>query len=114
PKRRFVAMPQYFRSWGTSASPAPPRRPDRRRRRCWRSPSCRSPRRPCAAVAPRLAFLLAAPAPILASRIDWHPTNVHLRFLQLLRAEARRVAGGGRGPARGGGRTSRARGRTVA
>jgi LysR family transcriptional regulator of gallate degradation len=32
----------------------------------------------------------------VASRIDWHPTNVHLRFLQLLRAEARRVAGGGR------------------
>ena len=31
----------------------------------------------------------------VASRIDWHPTNVHLRFLQLLRAEARRVAGGG-------------------
>jgi hypothetical protein len=32
----------------------------------------------------------------VASRIDWHPTQVHLRFLQLLRAEARRVAGGGR------------------
>jgi hypothetical protein len=32
----------------------------------------------------------------IASRIDWHPTQVHLRFLQLLRAEARRVAGGGR------------------
>jgi DNA-binding transcriptional LysR family regulator len=31
----------------------------------------------------------------VASRIDWHPTNVHLRFLQLLRAEARRLAGGG-------------------
>jgi DNA-binding transcriptional LysR family regulator len=30
----------------------------------------------------------------VASRIDWHPTNVHLRFLQLLRAEARKVAGG--------------------
>jgi hypothetical protein len=29
----------------------------------------------------------------VASRIDWHPTNVHLRFLQLLRGEARRVAG---------------------
>lgn len=26
----------------------------------------------------------------VASRIDWHPTNVHLRFLQLLRTEARR------------------------
>jgi DNA-binding transcriptional LysR family regulator len=36
----------------------------------------------------------------VASRIDWHPTNVHLRFLQLLRAEARRLAGGGRSPAR--------------
>jgi len=32
----------------------------------------------------------------VASRIDWHPTEVHLRFLRLLRAEARRVAGGGR------------------
>jgi DNA-binding transcriptional LysR family regulator len=32
----------------------------------------------------------------VASRIDWHPTHVHLRFLQLLRAEARRVANGGR------------------
>jgi DNA-binding transcriptional LysR family regulator len=30
----------------------------------------------------------------VASRIDWHPTNVHLRFLRLLRAEARKVAGG--------------------
>jgi hypothetical protein len=29
----------------------------------------------------------------VASRVDWHPTHVHLRFLQLLRAEARRVAG---------------------
>jgi DNA-binding transcriptional LysR family regulator len=36
----------------------------------------------------------------VASRIDSHPTRVHLRFLQLLRAEARRVAGGGRSPAR--------------
>ena len=35
----------------------------------------------------------------VASRIDWHPTTVHLRFLQLLRAEARRLAGGG-SPAR--------------
>jgi DNA-binding transcriptional LysR family regulator len=32
----------------------------------------------------------------VASRIDWHPTNVHLRFLQLLRAEARRTTGGER------------------
>src|SRR4029077_18346077 len=32
----------------------------------------------------------------VASRIDWHPTKVHLRFLQLLRAEAGRVAGRGR------------------
>ncbi len=32
----------------------------------------------------------------VASRIDWRPTDVHRRFLQLLRAEARRVAGGGR------------------
>jgi DNA-binding transcriptional LysR family regulator len=32
----------------------------------------------------------------VASRIDWHPTHVHLRFLQLLRTEARRVGGGGR------------------
>jgi hypothetical protein len=30
----------------------------------------------------------------VASRIDWHPTHVHLRFLQLLRTEAGRVAGG--------------------
>ena len=30
----------------------------------------------------------------VASRIDWHPTNVHLRFLQLLRAEARRLGKG--------------------
>jgi len=29
----------------------------------------------------------------VASRVEWHPTNVHLRFLQLLRAEARKVAG---------------------
>jgi DNA-binding transcriptional LysR family regulator len=35
----------------------------------------------------------------VASRIDWHPTNVHFRFLQLLRAEARRLAGGGRSSA---------------
>ncbi len=27
----------------------------------------------------------------VASRIDWHPTAVHGRFLELLRAEARRV-----------------------
>ena len=32
----------------------------------------------------------------VASRIDWHPTEVHRRFLRLLRAEARRVAGGRR------------------
>jgi hypothetical protein len=32
----------------------------------------------------------------VASRSDWHPTEVHLRFLQLLRAEARRLVGGGR------------------
>jgi hypothetical protein len=32
----------------------------------------------------------------VASRIDWHPTSVHLRFLELLRGEVRRVAGGGR------------------
>ena len=31
----------------------------------------------------------------VASRTEWHPTHVHLRFLQLLRAEARKVAGGG-------------------
>jgi hypothetical protein len=30
----------------------------------------------------------------VASRTEWHPTDVHLRFLQLLRAEARKVAGG--------------------
>jgi DNA-binding transcriptional LysR family regulator len=36
----------------------------------------------------------------VASRIDWHPTNVHQRFLQLLRAEARRVAAGGRSSAK--------------
>jgi hypothetical protein len=30
----------------------------------------------------------------VASRIDWHPTDVHLWFLRLLRAEARKVAGG--------------------
>jgi DNA-binding transcriptional LysR family regulator len=30
----------------------------------------------------------------VASRIDWHPTTVHLRFLQLLRAEARRLTPG--------------------
>jgi DNA-binding transcriptional LysR family regulator len=35
----------------------------------------------------------------VASRIDWHPTQVHLRFLQLLRTEARRVASGGRSAA---------------
>jgi DNA-binding transcriptional LysR family regulator len=35
----------------------------------------------------------------VASRVDWHPTEVHLRFLQLLRGEARRVAGGGRSSA---------------
>jgi DNA-binding transcriptional LysR family regulator len=29
----------------------------------------------------------------VASRVEWHPTDVHLRFLQLLRAEARKVAG---------------------
>ena len=34
----------------------------------------------------------------VASRADWHPTRVHLRFLQLLRAEARRLAGGARTP----------------
>ena len=35
----------------------------------------------------------------VASRIDWHPTNVHQQFLQLLRAEARRLtADGGPGP----------------
>jgi len=28
----------------------------------------------------------------VASRIDWQPTDVHVRFLELLRAEARRVA----------------------
>jgi hypothetical protein len=32
----------------------------------------------------------------VASRIDWHPTRVHLRFLELLRGEARRLTGGGR------------------
>ncbi len=32
----------------------------------------------------------------VASRIDWRPTDVHRRFLHLLRAEARRVAEGGR------------------
>lgn len=31
----------------------------------------------------------------VASRIDWHPTNVHLQFLQLLRSEARRLAKSG-------------------
>jgi len=36
----------------------------------------------------------------VASRIDWHPTEVHQRFLQLLRAEARKVAGEGRSCAR--------------
>ncbi len=35
----------------------------------------------------------------VASRIDWRPTRVHQRFLQLLRAEARKVAGGRRSPA---------------
>jgi len=35
----------------------------------------------------------------VASRIDWHPTQVHLRFLQLLRTEARRLAGGGKSSA---------------
>ena len=29
----------------------------------------------------------------VASRVEWHPTNVHLRFPQLLRAETRKVAG---------------------
>jgi len=29
----------------------------------------------------------------VAGPVEWHPTNVHLRFLQLLRAEARKVAG---------------------
>jgi len=29
----------------------------------------------------------------VAGRTEWHPTNVHLRFLRLLRAEARKVAG---------------------
>jgi len=29
----------------------------------------------------------------VASRIDWHPTKVHMRFLELLRGEARKVAG---------------------
>jgi len=36
----------------------------------------------------------------VASRIDWHPTQVHLRFLQLLRAEAGRLAGRGRAGAK--------------
>jgi LysR family transcriptional regulator, regulator for genes of the gallate degradation pathway len=40
----------------------------------------------------------------VASRIDWHPTNIHLRFLQLLRAEARRLARGRAGTAAGGSR----------
>jgi DNA-binding transcriptional LysR family regulator len=35
----------------------------------------------------------------VASRVDWHPTEVHRRFLQLLRGEARRLAGGGRSSA---------------
>jgi DNA-binding transcriptional LysR family regulator len=28
----------------------------------------------------------------VATRVDWHPTRVHLEFMELLRAEARRVA----------------------
>jgi len=28
----------------------------------------------------------------VATRTDWHPTRVHLEFLELLRAEARRMA----------------------
>src|SRR5262249_47163104 len=35
----------------------------------------------------------------IAFRVDWHPTQVHVRFLQLLRAAARRAADGGRSSA---------------
>jgi LysR family transcriptional regulator, regulator for genes of the gallate degradation pathway len=45
----------------------------------------------------------------VASRIDWHPTNVHQQFLQLLRAEARRLTADG-GPGQNAARrTSRQR-----
>jgi LysR family transcriptional regulator, regulator for genes of the gallate degradation pathway len=46
----------------------------------------------------------------VASRTDWHPPNVHLQFLELLRTEARRLARGGRSgsnPARSGSRQPR-------
>ena len=53
-----------------------------------------------AARAPESATLVVLPfrSPHLsrtdgvATRVDWHPTRVHLEFLELLRAEARRVA----------------------
>jgi LysR family transcriptional regulator of gallate degradation len=42
-----------------------------------------------------------------ASRIDWHPTRVHLEFLELLRTEARRLTAGGGSRSHAAGRATR-------
>ena len=44
----------------------------------------------------------------VASRIDWHPTQVHLHFLELLRSEARRLSAEGWPSLRGARRSRRA------
>ena len=56
--------------------------------------AARSPESSALAVLPFRSSHLARSDGV-ATRVDWHPTRVHLEFLELLRAEARRVAKAG-------------------